>query len=121
MSATALLCAPFAKTFPVFAVIVAFYGFGLGSWLLLIPVLLSDNHGTDAIASSYGLIRLFQGIVALMVPPLVGNLHLDKFKCDFRFKTFFFNRPFQGFKWRLYNRILLHGSINDFGVCINSF
>ena len=71
-AAVAVLCLPFAKTFSAFAVIGGFYGFGLGSWLLLIPVLLSKHHGTESIGSSYGLVRLFQGVVALIVPPLVG-------------------------------------------------
>lgn len=72
-SGLAVLCVPFATTFTTFAVIVAFYGIGLGSWLLLIPVLLSEHHGTEAIGASYGLVRLFQGMIALIVPPLVGK------------------------------------------------
>ncbi|KAK4025124.1 Monocarboxylate transporter 9 [Daphnia magna] len=70
--AIAVLCLPFATTFASFAVIVSFYGFGLGSWFLLIPVLLSEHHGTESIGSSYGLVRLFQGVITLVVPPLVG-------------------------------------------------
>ncbi len=69
----AVLCIPFATTFATFAVIVSFYGLGLGSWFLLIPVLLNEHHGTDSIASSYGLVRLFQGTVTLVVPPLIGK------------------------------------------------
>ncbi|KAI9555860.1 hypothetical protein GHT06_018377 [Daphnia sinensis] len=70
--AIAVLCLPFATTFASFAVIVSFYGFGLGSWFLLIPVLLCEHHGTESIGSSYGLVRLFQGVITLVVPPLVG-------------------------------------------------
>lgn len=94
----AVLSVPFASSFASFAVIVSFYGFGsvlsiistdrfpivnflsifivyfdsLGSWFLLIPVLLSEHHGNDAIASSYGLVRLFQGIITLIIPPFIG-------------------------------------------------
>lgn len=72
-SGIAVLCVPFATTFYAFAAIVAFYGIGLGSWMLLVSVLLSEHHGTESIGSSYGLIRLFQGMVSLIVPPLVGK------------------------------------------------
>ena len=69
----AVLCLPIASSFTWFAIIVGFYGFGLGCWFLLIPVLLSEYHGTEAIASSYGLVRLFQGFITLVVPPFIGN------------------------------------------------
>lgn len=69
----AVLCIPFASTFSEFSVIVGFYGLGLGSWFLLIPVLLNEHHGTEAIASSYGFVRLFQGMVTLVVPPVIGK------------------------------------------------
>lgn len=50
------------------------YGFCLGSWYLLMPVLLADIFGTDRISSSYGLIRMFQSVGAISVPPLAGLL-----------------------------------------------
>jgi nitrate/nitrite transporter NarK len=63
---------PFTTSFTGFAVIVSCYGLGLGCWYLLIPVLLREHHGTEAIASSYGLARLFQGMVTLVIPPFIG-------------------------------------------------
>lgn len=50
----------------------AMYGLCLGSWYLLMPVLLADLFGTERIASSYGLIRMFQSVGAISVPPLAG-------------------------------------------------
>lgn len=38
------------------------------------PVLLADIFGTDRISSSYGLVRMFQSIGAISVPPLAGFL-----------------------------------------------
>lgn len=38
------------------------------------PVLLADLFGTERISSSYGLVRLFQSIGAISVPPLAGFL-----------------------------------------------
>lgn len=48
------------------------YGFCVGSWYLLMPVILADVFGTERISSSYGLIRMFQGVGAISVPPLTG-------------------------------------------------
>ncbi|XP_053670319.1 uncharacterized protein LOC128720658 [Anopheles nili] len=50
------------------------YGLCLGSWYLLVPVLLADLFGTERISSSYGLVRMFQSIGAISVPPLAGFL-----------------------------------------------
>ncbi|XP_050091260.1 uncharacterized protein LOC126574893 [Anopheles aquasalis] len=50
------------------------YGLCLGSWYLLVPVLLADLFGTERISSSYGLVRMFQSVGAISVPPLAGLL-----------------------------------------------
>lgn len=50
----------------------AMYGLCLGSWYLLMPVLLADMFGTERISSSYGLMRMFQSVGAISVPPLAG-------------------------------------------------
>lgn len=52
----------------------AMYGICLGSWYLLMPVLLADLFGTERISSSYGLVRMFQSVGAISVPPLAGFL-----------------------------------------------
>jgi len=72
VTGVSVLCLPFATSFTWFAVIVSIYGVGLGCWFLLIPLLLSEYHGIEAIASSYGLVRLFQGLITLVVPPVIG-------------------------------------------------
>lgn len=38
------------------------------------PVLLADLFGTERISSSYGLVRMFQSVGAISVPPLAGYL-----------------------------------------------
>lgn len=38
------------------------------------PVLLADLFGTERISSSYGLVRMFQSVGAISVPPLAGFL-----------------------------------------------
>lgn len=56
------------------AAAVGAYGLCLGSWYLLLPVLLADIFGADRISSSYGLIRFFQSVGAISIPPLAGFL-----------------------------------------------
>ncbi|XP_017020039.1 monocarboxylate transporter 9 [Drosophila kikkawai] len=68
----AVLTIPFAKTLILVGLSAAVYGLCLGSWYVLMPVLLADVFGTDRISSSYGLVRMFQSIGAISVPPLAG-------------------------------------------------
>ncbi|XP_034654171.1 uncharacterized protein LOC117892191 isoform X3 [Drosophila subobscura] len=70
----AVLTIPFAKTLILVGLSAAVYGLCLGSWYVLMPVLLADVFGTDRISSSYGLVRMFQSIGAISVPPLAGLL-----------------------------------------------
>ena len=70
----AVLTIPSAYTIYLVGLSAAIYGFCLGSWYVLMPVLLADIFGTDRISSSYGLVRMFQSIGAISVPPLAGFL-----------------------------------------------
>ncbi|XP_055697556.1 monocarboxylate transporter 13 [Phlebotomus papatasi] len=70
----AVLIIPLANSWYVLSCAAGTYGFCLGSWYLLMPVLLADIFGTDRISSSYGLVRMFQGVGAISVPPLAGFL-----------------------------------------------
>ncbi|EDV98062.1 uncharacterized protein LOC6568897 [Drosophila grimshawi] len=70
----AVLTIPFARTLILVGLSAAVYGLCLGSWYVLMPVLLADVFGTDRISSSYGLVRMFQSIGAISVPPLAGLL-----------------------------------------------
>ena len=45
-----------------------FYGLGSGGWFLMVPLLLAENLGVENIASSYGLVRLFQSITKFCGP-----------------------------------------------------
>ncbi|XP_059611541.1 monocarboxylate transporter 13 [Phlebotomus argentipes] len=70
----AVLIIPLANSWYVLSCAAGAYGFCLGSWYLLMPVLLADIFGTDRISSSYGLVRMFQGVGAISIPPLAGFL-----------------------------------------------
>lgn len=76
---TAVLTIPTSDTWVVIVCSAGCYGLCLGSWYLLMPVLLADLFGTDRISSSYGLVRMFQSIGAISVPPLAG-LYFDPFR-----------------------------------------
>ncbi|XP_033302712.1 monocarboxylate transporter 12 isoform X2 [Bombus bifarius] len=70
----AVLAIPVAHSFYVLACSVGMYGLCLGCWFLLVPVLLADQYGTDKISSTYGLVRMFQSVGAISIPPLAGYL-----------------------------------------------
>lgn len=70
----AVLAIPMAHSFYVLACSVGMYGLCLGCWFLLVPVLLADQYGTDKISSSYGLVRMFQSVGAISIPPLAGKV-----------------------------------------------
>lgn len=74
----AVLAIPMAHSFYVLACSVGMYGLCLGCWFLLVPVLLADQYGTDKISSTYGLVRMFQSVGAISIPPLAG-MKLFKF------------------------------------------
>lgn len=81
----AVLAIPMAQSFYILACSVGIYGLCLGCWFLLVPVLLADQYGTDKISSSYGLVRMFQSIGAISIPPLAGNIFIY-FICFFIIK-----------------------------------
>lgn len=70
----AVLAIPMAHSFYVLACSVGMYGLCLGCWFLLVPVLLADQYGTDKISSTYGLVRMFQSVGAISIPPLAGTI-----------------------------------------------
>ncbi|KAJ0184369.1 hypothetical protein K1T71_000792 [Dendrolimus kikuchii] len=68
----AVLTLPSLTSWWALAVASGAYGLCLGCWFLLVPVLLADAFGTARIASSYGLVRMFQSLAAVSVPPTAG-------------------------------------------------
>ncbi|XP_045783496.1 monocarboxylate transporter 12 [Maniola jurtina] len=70
----AVLSLPSLTSWWSLAVASGAYGLCLGCWFLLVPVLLADAFGTARIASSYGLVRMFQSLAAVSVPPTAGLL-----------------------------------------------
>ncbi|CAB3252213.1 unnamed protein product [Arctia plantaginis] len=70
----AVLALPSLSSWWALAIASGAYGLCLGCWFLLVPVLLADAFGTARIASSYGLVRMFQSLAAVSVPPTAGLL-----------------------------------------------
>jgi len=71
-TATATLLLPVMKNYVDLGINSAFYGLGVGSFFMLTPVILTDHHGPEKVASSYGLLRLFHGVMSLIAPPIAG-------------------------------------------------
>lgn len=68
------LCIPLSTSYALLAFFTAMFGFGSGTSFMLLPVILADNHGVENLPSTYGLMRLFQGCVTMMIPPIAGLL-----------------------------------------------
>ncbi|XP_061381723.1 monocarboxylate transporter 12-like, partial [Danaus plexippus] len=74
VAGAAVLTLPSLTSWWSLAIASGAYGLCLGCWFLLVPVLLADAFGTARIASSYGLVRMFQSLAAVSVPPTAGLL-----------------------------------------------
>ncbi|CAF4943649.1 unnamed protein product [Pieris macdunnoughi] len=72
VAGVAVLTLPSLTSWWALAIASGAYGLCLGCWFLLVPVLLADAFGTARIASSYGLVRMFQSLAAVSVPPTAG-------------------------------------------------
>ncbi|XP_072946835.1 monocarboxylate transporter 12 [Epargyreus clarus] len=72
VAGAAVLTLPSLTSWWALAIASGAYGLCLGCWFLLVPVLLADAFGTARIASSYGLVRMFQSLAAVSVPPTAG-------------------------------------------------
>ncbi|CAH2064679.1 unnamed protein product, partial [Iphiclides podalirius] len=74
VAGAAVLTLPSLSSWWALAIASGAYGLCLGCWFLLVPVLLADAFGTARIASSYGLVRMFQSLAAVSVPPTAGMI-----------------------------------------------
>ena len=72
LSAASVILLPLANSYPSLIIVMAFYGVGVGSWFLMVPLLLADFFGVENIGSSYGLMRLFQSMSNLCGPLAAG-------------------------------------------------
>ena len=74
LSGLSAVTLPLATTFFEVSVVMACYGIGTGSWFLMVPLMLAEQLGVERIASSYGLVRLFQSFTNLSGPMISGYI-----------------------------------------------
>ena len=74
ISGISAILLPSTQTFTEVAICMGCYGLGSGGWFLMVPLLLAENLGVENIASSYGLVRLFQSITNFCGPIIAGLL-----------------------------------------------
>ena len=72
ISGTSVVCLPLASNYITFIIVMSCYGIGIGSWFLMVPLLLADFFGVENIGSSYGLLRLFQSVSNICGPLAAG-------------------------------------------------
>ena len=49
LSAASVILLPLANSYPSLIIVMAFYGIGVGSWFLMVPLLLADFFGVENI------------------------------------------------------------------------
>jgi len=64
--------------YPMMAVYAACFGLFIGVYTCLTPIVLVDLLGLDKLSNAFGLVLLFQGIGAVVGPPMAGALY-DKY------------------------------------------
>jgi len=65
----------FCTTFPLLATYAACFGMFLGVYVSLTSVVLVDLLGLECLTNSFGLTLLFQGIGAIVGPPIAGGFY----------------------------------------------
>ncbi|KAG7167254.1 uncharacterized protein LOC121868597 [Homarus americanus] len=75
MAATAVLLIPHISSYSWMSANLSMYGFGVGSWFVMVPPILAKHHGATHFASSYGLVRLFNGLMNFISPQFNGFLY----------------------------------------------
>uniref|UniRef100_T1JMT7 Major facilitator superfamily (MFS) profile domain-containing protein n=1 Tax=Strigamia maritima TaxID=126957 RepID=T1JMT7_STRMM len=74
MFSIALICIAFSKNYIQIAFGIFFFGMFAGSAFVLIPVILTKNHGVSKLASSFGILRSSMALTCLIAPPIAGYI-----------------------------------------------
>ncbi|GFS17756.1 monocarboxylate transporter [Elysia marginata] len=74
MSGTLSMLMPVFKSFGGLAVYAIFYGFCAGSYITLLPVVLSDLLGSEKLASSFGMVSVAYSIPLIPSPLICGQI-----------------------------------------------
>ncbi|KAK3787460.1 hypothetical protein RRG08_025726 [Elysia crispata] len=82
-----LLCllVPFLKTFGGLAAYAVGYGFSAGSYVTLIPVVLSDTLGPEKLPSSYGMVAMAMSTTLIPAPLVCGQIRDSTGSWDYAF------------------------------------
>ncbi|KAK8402361.1 hypothetical protein O3P69_000642 [Scylla paramamosain] len=72
---SAVLILPHVTDTAALTGVLCVFGFFVGSWFVTIPAMLADHHGTSKLAASYGIVRLFNGIMNFISPQATGMLY----------------------------------------------
>ena len=69
-----MLVLPHVTDTAALTVVLCVFGFFVGSWFVTIPAMLAAHHGATRLAASYGIVRLFNGIMNFISPQATGEL-----------------------------------------------
>ncbi|MPC16557.1 Monocarboxylate transporter 12 [Portunus trituberculatus] len=65
---SAVLILPHVTDTAALTGVLCVFGFFVGSWFVTIPAMLAAHHGASKLAASYGIVRLFNGIMNFISP-----------------------------------------------------
>ena len=68
-----MLIIPLVKSYTGIGIATFIYSFGLGAWFVTLPLLLTEYHGADKLAFTYGIMKMLQGISSFISPQVSGK------------------------------------------------
>jgi hypothetical protein len=72
-----VLAISFSQTFTAMAVMLCFYGVGIGAYFVIIPTVLAQMHGIVKLNSSYSFVRFAMGFINFVSPQVSGESLLE--------------------------------------------
>ncbi|KAA0191871.1 hypothetical protein HAZT_HAZT004617, partial [Hyalella azteca] len=72
LGGSAVLAISFSQTFTAMAVMLCFYGVGIGAYFVIIPTVLAQMHGIVKLNSSYSFVRFAMGFINFVSPQVSG-------------------------------------------------
>ncbi|XP_018015042.1 uncharacterized protein LOC108671952 [Hyalella azteca] len=81
-----ILCVPVATSAVSLSAVLSGYGLGVVAWSVLMPVMLTQAHGSDRLPAAYGFLRIFMGVANFVSPQISGALTdaTGSFLCSYR-------------------------------------
>ena len=74
-SGLCVICMPFCSDYLSFIIVESIYGLSVAAYITMMPIVLVDLFGPEALTTSFGLLQLSRGIGVLVGPAACGALY----------------------------------------------